>query len=121
MPIRSLAMFLPLVLAGSAMAQAPAPAQSQPQAQGQPHAQGQPYAQACMTDGDARQAIIRNSLLPVGEAVRHARGGAKVDLVSVRLCETQGVIVYMLALLAHDGKLQRIVVDARSGDILSRN
>jgi uncharacterized membrane protein YkoI len=40
-------------------------------------------------------------------------------VVRARLCESQNGLVYMLTVLARDGKVTRVTVDATSGSVLT--
>jgi uncharacterized membrane protein YkoI len=73
----------------------------------------------CFTAEDTREHVQRHGLIPLNDVVRSARGGAQADLISARLCETAGNLVYMIAMLGRDGKVMRLTVDARSGDVIN--
>ncbi len=47
------------------------------------------------------------------------RGAGQSDLISARLCETSGNMVYMIAMLGRDGRLLRLTVDARTGELIN--
>jgi uncharacterized membrane protein YkoI len=72
----------------------------------------------CFTPEDARLAVSTHGLVPLERAVRSARLQGQGDLLAARLCETEAGIVYFLAMLHDDGKVWRIRVDAKSGDLL---
>jgi uncharacterized membrane protein YkoI len=74
---------------------------------------------ACFTAEETREQVQRHGLVPLNDVVRSARGGSQTDLISARLCETAGNLVYMIAMLGRDGKLSRLTVDARSGDVIN--
>ncbi|MGL4241778.1 MAG: PepSY domain-containing protein [Beijerinckiaceae bacterium] len=73
----------------------------------------------CFTPEETREHVQRHGLIALNEVVRSARGGAKADLISARLCETAEKLVYMIAMLGRDGKVVRLIVDARSGDVIN--
>lgn len=75
-------------------------------------------ATGCFKPEDARAAVSTHGLVPLEQAVRSARTHAQGDLVAARLCETEAGMVYFLAMLHSDGKVWRIRVDAKSGDLL---
>jgi uncharacterized membrane protein YkoI len=75
--------------------------------------------QACFSAEETRDHVIRHGLVPLHDIVRSARGGNQADLISARLCETNGNMVYMIAMLGRDGKVMRLTVDARSGDLIN--
>jgi uncharacterized membrane protein YkoI len=73
----------------------------------------------CFSPGETHEQVQRHGLIPLNDVVRSARGGGRADLISARLCETSGNLVYMIAMLGRDGKVQRLTVDARSGDVIN--
>ncbi len=72
----------------------------------------------CFTPEETREHVQRHGLIPLNDVVRSARGAARADLISARLCETDGNLVYMIAMLGRDGKVMRLTVDARTGDVI---
>jgi uncharacterized membrane protein YkoI len=78
-----------------------------------------PAAAACFSAEETREHVQKHGLIALNNVVRSARGGAQADLISARLCETAGNLVYMVAMLGRDGKVMRITVDARSGDVIN--
>lgn len=74
---------------------------------------------ACFSPEETREMVQRHGLIALNDVVRSARGSARADLISARLCDTAGNLVYMLAMLGRDGKVMRITVDARSGDVIN--
>jgi hypothetical protein len=73
----------------------------------------------CFTPEETREHVQRHGLIPLNDVVRSARGGSQADLISARLCETAANLVYMIAMLGRDGKVMRITVDARTGDVIN--
>ena len=53
-------------------------------------------------------------VVPLAKAIRAARA-RKADVVDAKLCRGPKGFVYLLTLLAHDGKVTRATVDAASG------
>ncbi len=83
---------------------------------------GVPAAQAetvCFSAEDTRDHVSRQGLIPLSDVVRSARGAGQADLISARLCETSGNMVYMIAMLGRDGRLMRLTVDARTGELIN--
>ncbi len=76
-------------------------------------------AAACFAPEEVRGHVEKHGLAPLNDVVRAARGGIEADLISARLCETAGNLVYMIAMLGRDGKLMRLTVDARTGDVIN--
>jgi uncharacterized membrane protein YkoI len=94
--------FASLALAALAAACTPARAQS-----------------GCFSADETREMVPRHGLIPLNDVVRSARGTSAADLISARLCETAGNLVYMIAMLGRDGRVMRLTVDARTGDVIN--
>jgi uncharacterized membrane protein YkoI len=73
----------------------------------------------CFSAEETREHVRQHGLIALNDVVRSARGGAQADLISARLCETAGNLVYMIAMLGRDGRVMRLTVDARSGDVIN--
>jgi uncharacterized membrane protein YkoI len=73
----------------------------------------------CFSPEDTRDHVAKHGLIPLSDIVRSARGTGQADLISARLCETNGNMVYMIAMLGRDGKVARLTVDARSGELIN--
>jgi uncharacterized membrane protein YkoI len=74
---------------------------------------------SCFTPEETREQVEKHGLVPLNDIVRSARGNGQSDLISARLCETAGNLVYMIAMLGRDGKVMRLTVDARSGNVIN--
>jgi uncharacterized membrane protein YkoI len=74
----------------------------------------------CFTAEETREHVQRHQLVALTDVVRSTRGEQRADLISARLCETDGKLVYMIAMLDRGGKVRRLTVDARSGDVIHR-
>ena len=73
----------------------------------------------CFSSEDTREQVAKHGLIPLHDVVRSARGAGQADLISARLCETSGNMVYMIAMLGRDGKVARLTVDARTGELIN--
>ncbi len=73
----------------------------------------------CFSADDTREHVVKHGLVPLHDIVRSARSATPTDLISARLCETNGNMVYMIAMLGRDGKLLRLTVDARTGTLIN--
>jgi uncharacterized membrane protein YkoI len=71
----------------------------------------------CLNQEQRRAAIANKQAIPLGRAVRAVR--ARGEVVRARLCEGNPGLVYMLTLLARNGKVTRATVDATNGQLLS--
>jgi uncharacterized membrane protein YkoI len=74
----------------------------------------------CLGVEERKAAIASNKAVPLSRAVRTARARAYGELVRARLCESGGRLVYLLTLLARDGKVARVTVDAGTGRPIGR-
>jgi uncharacterized membrane protein YkoI len=75
--------------------------------------------QACFSAEETRAHVVKLGLVSLHDVVRSARGGNEADLLSARLCETNGNMVYMIAMLGRDGRVMRMTVDARTGSVIN--
>jgi uncharacterized membrane protein YkoI len=75
-------------------------------------------ALGCFPPEETRELVARHGLVPLNDVVRSTRGDTRADLISARLCETNAQLVYMIAMLGRDGRVMRLTVDARSGDVM---
>ncbi len=76
-------------------------------------------AATCFSAEETREHVQRHGLIALNDVVRSARGAAQTDLISARLCETAGNLVYMITMLGRDGRVLRLTVDARSGNVIN--
>ncbi len=75
--------------------------------------------QQCFSSAESQALVLEHGLVPASRAVSAARHVANGDLLAARLCETTAGHVYMLTLLGRDGRMQRVLVDAKSADVLA--
>jgi len=68
----------------------------------------------CLTPAQRRSVSATGKVVPLAKAIRAARA-RKVDVVDAKLCKGPKGLVYLLTLLAQDGKVTRATVDAASG------
>ena len=76
----------------------------------------------CLSASEQRAAIATGQVIPLAAAIRSARGsvrgrGAR-EVVKARLCRRDGGLVYVLTVLARDGKVSRATIDAGSGRVV---
>jgi uncharacterized membrane protein YkoI len=70
----------------------------------------------CLSKEQQRAAIASGKAVALGVALKAVKRG---EVVRARLCESSKGLVYMLTVLARDGKVTRVTVDATSGSVLS--
>jgi uncharacterized membrane protein YkoI len=72
----------------------------------------------CFSQEQRRAAIAVHQALPLARVVRTAKVHLGGEIVRARLCGEGKGLVYVLTLLAHDGKVTRAKLDALSGAYL---
>jgi uncharacterized membrane protein YkoI len=72
----------------------------------------------CLTRDQQRAAIAEKRAVPLATAIRTIRRTPR-EVVNARLCEQSGRLVYLLTVLARDGKVRRATVDASNGTVLA--
>lgn len=77
---------------------------------------------ACLSKAEQRAAISSGQAVTLAAAIRSVRGSVRGrgsrEVVSARLCREDGKLVYRLTLLARDGKVTHMAVDATSGKVV---
>jgi len=74
---------------------------------------------SCLNKEAQRAAVASGQAIPLASALHAMRGHAGRELVRVRLCQTPKGLVYVLTLLARDGKVTRAILDATNGATLT--
>jgi uncharacterized membrane protein YkoI len=77
---------------------------------------------ACLTKAEQRAAIAHGQAVTLATAIRSVRGsvrgkGAR-EVVKARLCRQPNGLVYVLTVLARNGKVTHTTVDATSGKVV---
>jgi len=70
-----------------------------------------PASAACLSGGQARQAVNSGQALRAGAI----RGIINAEIIGMKLCRAGGRLVYRVTVLKRNGKVGRIVIDAASG------
>src|SRR5437868_15258123 len=70
----------------------------------------------CLNKEQQRAAIASGKAVRLGVALKAVK--RRGEVVRARLCEGGKGLVYMLTVLARDGKVTRVTVDATSGSVL---
>jgi uncharacterized membrane protein YkoI len=76
-------------------------------------------AERCLSAKERRSAIAKKEALPLERAVHDVRGQLGGDIVRARLCQTNHGLVYLLTVLARDGKVSRASVHAVDGRLVA--
>jgi len=75
--------------------------------------------EACLTPDQRRAAIAGRRAIPLAHAVRDVKGRVVgSEVVRAALCNHGHRLVYVLTVLAHDGKVTHANIDAASGAII---
>ena len=79
-------------------------------------------ARACLGKSEQRAAISSGQAVTLAQAIRSARGsvrghGAR-EVLNAKLCREEKGLVYLLTVLARDGKVTHMTVDATSGKVV---
>ena len=73
---------------------------------------------ACLDQKERRAEIESGRVVRLDAALRAARSKMSGTLVRVRLCRSNDGLVYVLTVLARDGKVARLTVDAVKGTLV---
>ena len=74
---------------------------------------------ACLSQDQRRAAVASHRAIPLARAVRDLRRhAAGAEVVGARLCYRGSELVYVLTVLARDGKVLRASVNAASGVVI---
>jgi len=76
----------------------------------------------CLNKSEQRAAISHSQAVTLAAAIRSARGSVRGrgnrEVVRARLCREERGLLYLLTLLAQDGKVTHAAVDATSGKVV---
>jgi uncharacterized membrane protein YkoI len=75
-------------------------------------------AHACLNQKERRSLVDSGTVMRLAAAMHGMRGHMAGALVRARLCHRGDGLVYVLTVLAHDGKVNRVVVDAVKGTLV---
>jgi uncharacterized membrane protein YkoI len=73
----------------------------------------------CLSRAEQRAAIAAGEAIPLAAARRMLRQRTGGELVRARLCHDANRLIYLLTVLARDGKVRRVTVDATNGTVIS--
>ena len=76
----------------------------------------------CLTRDQRRDLVASHDVVPLTTATRAARaargGRARGEVIRASLCRGPNGLIYRLTVLARDGKVTRLTVDAASGKLV---
>jgi uncharacterized membrane protein YkoI len=82
---------------------------------------GAEVQQACLSKEQQQAVATDGKVVPLAKAIRAVRGRSSGrNVLKARLCRQPNGLVYVLTLLAHDGKVSNATVDAATGSVLMR-
>lgn len=73
----------------------------------------------CLTREQQRTAITERRAVPLATVRTSVRTRVPGELVRARLCQEPDRLIYLLTVLPRDGKVRRVIVDAKSGTVAS--
>jgi uncharacterized membrane protein YkoI len=85
---------------------------------GRPAHEGAAPAHACLNQKERRAEEETGRLVRLGIAMHVARGRMPGTVVRARLCRGNDGLVYVLTVLARDGKVAQLTVDAVKGTLV---
>lgn len=77
-------------------------------------------AGTCLDQKERRAAYESGKVIELAAAMRAAKKRMPGTLVRARLCRGKDGLVYVLTVLAHDGKVARLTVDAAKGTLIGQ-
>jgi len=72
----------------------------------------------CLDQKERRAESASGAVVRLAAAIHAAKSRMPGTVVQARLCHSQDGLVYVLTVLAHDGKVARIIVDAAKGTLV---
>ncbi len=75
-------------------------------------------AHVCLDQKERRAETASGGVVRLAAAIRAAKSRMAGSVIQARLCRGQDGLVYVLTVLARDGKVARIVVDAVKGTLV---
>jgi len=75
-------------------------------------------AHTCLNQKERRALVENGTVLRLAVAMHAVKSRVPGTLLRARLCHRHDGLVYLLTVLAHDGKVERLVVDAVKGTLV---
>jgi hypothetical protein len=73
----------------------------------------------CLSQKERRVLVDSGAVVRLAAAMHAVRSHVSGTLVRARLCRRPEGLVYLLTVLAHDGKVARLTIDAAKGTLVS--
>jgi hypothetical protein len=77
-----------------------------------------PAANACLDQKERQAANESGKVVPLATAMRSAKQRMQGTVVRARLCHGKDGLLYVLTVLARDGKVARLTIDAAKGTLV---
>ncbi|MGP0091577.1 MAG: PepSY domain-containing protein [Xanthobacteraceae bacterium] len=74
----------------------------------------------CLSKDQQREEIASGQVVKLEAALRSVEGRRRGDVINARLCRGAKGLVYVLTVLAGDGKVTRVTIDATNGTLIGR-
>ncbi len=75
---------------------------------------------SCLNKAEQRAALAASRAIPLAQAIKSLREhGRPAEVVQARLCHRGDGLVYVLTLLARNGKVTRATIDAANGSLIN--
>jgi uncharacterized membrane protein YkoI len=78
----------------------------------------EPKGRACLNQRERRAVIENGAVIRLAAAIHAAKGRLPGTVVRARLCHVPEGLAYVLTVLAHNGKVTRVTVDAVKGTLV---
>ena len=73
----------------------------------------------CLTRDQQRSAITERRAVPLAAVRKSVRAKVPGEMVRARLCQEPERLIYLLTVLPRDGKVRRVIVDAKNGTVVN--
>jgi len=73
----------------------------------------------CLTRDQQRAAITERRAVPLAAVRKSVRARVPGEMVRARLCQEPERLIYLLTVLPRDGKVRRVIVDAKNGAVVN--
>lgn len=74
----------------------------------------------CLSKAEAQAAVAARQAVPLAQAIKSLREQGKwAEVVRARLCRRGDGLVYVLTLLARNGKVTLATIDAANGELIN--
>jgi uncharacterized membrane protein YkoI len=72
----------------------------------------------CLSMREARALVQAGEIMPMTGVLRGARDVGKGEMIDGRLCRGKNGLQYVVTFLGPDGRVRRVMLDARTGDVV---